>query len=146
MPRMIFVNLAVADVDRAAGFYAAIGFEQDFRFSQPGSAAAMVWSETITVMLVARPFFQTFTPKQLADPRTATEVLLALSQDSRDQVDAITSAAAAAGGRIDVRPTQDMGFMYSRSFEDVDGHIFEPMWMDLNAARAMAAGVQPQAA
>jgi predicted lactoylglutathione lyase len=87
-------------------------------------------------MILARDFFQTFTPRAIADAHAVTEVLLCLSFDSRDGVDAITDAAAQAGGTADVRPVQDMGFMYSRAFADPDGHLFEPMHMDLDAALA----------
>jgi hypothetical protein len=141
---MIFVNLPVADVEASAAFYTALGFTRDPRFSQAGSAAAMVWSDTISVMLLSHDFYKGFLPhKAIADTRATNAVLLCLSRDSREEVDAITDAAAAAGGIADPRPAQDMGFMYGRSFEDLDGHIFEPMYMDVDAA--MAAMSQPAA-
>jgi predicted lactoylglutathione lyase len=96
-------------------------------------------------MLLSHDFFAGFSPKPIADAHQSTEVLLCLSQDSREAVDAITEAAAKAGGKADIRPPQDHGFMYGRSFEDPDGHIFEPMYMDLDAALA-AMGGQTQAA
>jgi uncharacterized protein len=136
MAKMIFVNLPVADVEASAAFYAALGFERDARFSQAGSAAAMVWSDSIWVMLLSHPFFATFTSKPIADAHATCGALLCLSHDSRAEVDAMTEAAAAAGGRADVRPVQDMGFMYSRAFEDLDGHVFEPAHMDVEAAMA----------
>ena len=135
MSKMIFVNLPVADLDRAVAFYQAIGCVKDDRFSNH-QAAMLVWSDTISFMLLSHPFFQGFTPKPIADAHAATGALFCLSRDSRAEVDAITEAAAAAGGRVDVRPAQDIGFMYSRSFEDPDGHVFEPMWMDVEAATA----------
>ncbi len=138
MTKMIFVNLPVADVARSATFYEAIGMEKDARFSNE-QAVAMVWSDTITFMLLDHGFYSTFTSKPIADARTSSEVLLCLSRDSRADVDAITEAAVAAGGTGDPRPAQDMGFMYSRAFEDLDGHIFEPMWMDLAAAQSAMA-------
>jgi uncharacterized protein len=138
MTKMIFVNLPVADVARATAFYEAVGFTRDPRFSNE-VASAMVWSDTISIMLLGHDFFRTFTPKPIADSHAATAHLLCLSRDSREDVDAITEAAAKAGGRIDVRPAQDMPFMYGRSFEDLDGHIFEPMWMDVAAFEAMQA-------
>lgn len=141
MPQMIFVNLPVADVARSTGFYEAIGCTKDERFSQEGVAASMQLSDTIVFMLLSREYFGTFTPRPVADANAATEVLIALSRDSRAEVDAIVEQAAANGGTADVRDAQDMGFMYSRAFADPDGHIFEPMFMDLEAA--MAAFAQP---
>ncbi|MBO9621286.1 MAG: lactoylglutathione lyase [Sphingomonas sp.] len=134
--KMIFVNLPVADVARSTAFYEAIGCTKDERFCQADTASAMVWSDTITFMILSRDFFKSFTPKPIADAHQTTEVLLCLSRDSREEVDAIVEAAAAAGGKADVREKQDMGFMYGRSFEDPDGHIFEPMYMDVEAALA----------
>ncbi|MGK6318061.1 VOC family protein [Sphingomonas sp. DT-204] len=136
MTKMIFVNLPVADVEKSAAFYEALGFVRDMRFSQEGTAASMQWSDTIVVMLLSRDYFGTFTPRPVADAREATGALIALSRGSRKEVDAIVEAAAKAGGKADVRAPQDMGFMYGRSFEDLDGHIFEPMYMDLEAATA----------
>jgi predicted lactoylglutathione lyase len=144
MPKMIFVNLPTADVVKATAFYEALGFTKDQRFSNE-QASAMVWSDTINLMILHRDFFSTFTPKPVADAHAATEVLIALSFDSRDAVDAIVEAAAASGGKADVRAAQDMGFMYSRAFEDPDGHVFEPMFMDMDAAMA-AFACQPETA
>ena len=135
MPKMIFVNLPVANVARSAAFYEALGMTRDARFSNE-QAVAMVWSDTITFMLLDHSFYSTFTSKRIADARETSQVLICLSRDSREEVDAITEAAIAAGGTGDPRPPQDMGFMYSRAFEDLDGHIFEPMWMDVAAALA----------
>ena len=103
----------------------------------------MVWSEAIQVMLLDRAFYATFTDKQLIDARTTSGVLLAISLDSRGDVDSITEEAIASGGR-ETRERQDMGFMYSRAFEDLDGHTWEPMFMDMAAAeQAMS---QPETA
>ncbi|MBM6576164.1 lactoylglutathione lyase [Microvirga sp. SRT01] len=145
MAKMIFVNLPVKDVEASIAFYQAIGATKDERFSQPDKAASMQVSDTIVFMLLSHDFFAGFSPKPIADAHQSTEVLLCLSQDSREAVDAITEAAAKAGGKADIRPPQDHGFMYGRSFEDPDGHIFEPMYMDLDAALA-AMGGQTQAA
>ena len=145
MAKMIFVNLPVKDVEASIAFYQAIGATKDERFSQPGKAASMQFSDTIVFMLLSHDFFAGFSPKPIADAHQSTEVLLCLSQDSREAVDAITEAAAKAGGKADIRPPQDHGFMYGRSFEDPDGHILEPMYMDLDAALA-AMGSQTQAA
>ena len=137
MHKMIFVNLPVKDLAAAIRFYKAIGCEQNMQFSNE-QAAMMVWSETISFMLLTHEYFGTFTTKRIADAQQSCEVLLALSRDSREEVDAITQAAAATGGKADVRPPQDMGFMYSRAFQDPDGHVFEPVWMDMAAAQAAA--------
>jgi predicted lactoylglutathione lyase len=135
MAKMIFVNLPVADVAKATAFYEAIGFTKNAQFSNE-QASMMVWSDTISFMLLARPFYSTFTSKQIADAHAVSETLLCLSCDSREAVDAIVAKATAAGGRADPGPKQDMGFMYGRSFEDLDGHHFESMWMDVAAAIA----------
>lgn len=141
MARMIFVNLPVADVEKSVEFYKALGFEQNMQFSQAGQAASMVWSDTISIMLLSHDFFRGFLPagKSIADSRSATETLICLSFHSREAVDAVTEAAARAGGKADVRDKQDMGFMYGRAFEDLDGHIYEPMFMDMDAASAAMA-------
>jgi predicted lactoylglutathione lyase len=135
MPKMIFVNLPVKDLAAATRFYEAIGCEKNEQFSND-QAAMLVWSDTITFQLLTHDYFATFTPKSIADAQATSEVLICLSRDSREEVDAITEAAAAAGGKADIRERQDMGFMYSRAFEDPDGHVFEPMWMDVEAAFA----------
>ena len=143
MPQMIFVNLPVRDVARSTAFYEAIGCTKDERFSGD-HASAMVLSDTITFMVLAHDFFATFTPKPIANAHATTEVLICISRESRADVDAIVAKAASAGGKADIREKQDMGFMYSRAFEDPDGHIFEPMHMDLDAAlAAMSAQAEP---
>ena len=146
IPRMIFVNLPVVDVEKSAAFYEAVGFTRDARFSQPGSCAAMTWSDTIVFMLLSRSRFADFTSKTIIDARGSVETLLCLSRDSRADVDAIVDAARTAGGKADPCPKQDHGFMYGRSFEDLDGHVFEPMWMDVDAALAAMGGKQPVSA
>lgn len=146
MPKMIFVNLPVADVERSAAFYEAVGFVKDGRFSRPGVAAAMIWSDTISVMLLSHGHFVNFTSKTIIDAHESVETLLCLSLDSRAEVDAIVGAALAAGGKADPGPRQDHGFMYGRSFEDLDGHVFEPMWMDLDAALAAMGARQAEPA
>jgi predicted lactoylglutathione lyase len=133
MPKMVFINLPVKDLAASIRFYKAIGCTQNMQFSDD-NAASMVWSDAITFMLLTREYFSTFTPKKIADAKQTSEVLIALSRDSREEVDAIARAAAAAGGKADVREPQELGFMYSRSFEDPDGHIFEPAWMNMEAA------------
>ena len=132
MPKTIVVNLPVADLERSIAFYEAVGAEQNMQFSD-ATAAMMVFSETIHVMLLTHDKFSQFTPKRIADARETTQMLLALSADSREAVDELTGQALAAGGR-EPRPAEDHGFMYGRSFEDPDGHIWEPFWMDVEAA------------
>ncbi|MGZ8998637.1 MAG: VOC family protein [Allosphingosinicella sp.] len=132
MPRMIFVNLPVADLASARSFYEAIGATNNPQFTDD-TAACMVFSDTIHVMLLTHGKFAQFTPRRIADAHQTSEVLLCISAESRDDVDTMTDAALAAGGR-EPRGLQDYGFMYSRSFGDLDGHIWEPMWMDLAAA------------
>ena len=134
MAKMIFVNLPVADVARSTAFYEAIGFEKNDKFSNE-QASSMVWSDSIYVMLLSHEFYRTFTPKQIADARTTSGALYALSFDSKADVDKITDAAAAAGATEPHGP-EDMGFMYSRAFEDPDGHGWGPFWMDPAAAEA----------
>src|SRR3712207_6575395 len=133
MPKLIFVNLPVSDLARATAFYEAVGARKDPRFSD-GAASCMVFSETIHTMLLTHDKFRQFTPKPIADAAKASEVLLCVSADSREDVDAVTARAGAAGGRVDPCPKQDHGWMYGRSFEDPDGHIWEVMWMDVAAA------------
>jgi predicted lactoylglutathione lyase len=137
MSKLIFVNLPVADLPAAKAFYEAIGAVNNPQFTD-ATAACMVLSETIHVMLLTHDKFSQFTDKKIADAHTASQMLLCVSEDSRAGVDGVTERALAAGGR-EPRPAQDYGFMYSRSFEDLDGHIWEPMWMDMEAAtEAMA--------
>ncbi len=131
---MIFVNLPVADLARATAFYEALGATVNPEFTGEVSAC-MVFSETIHVMLLNHARFKDFTPKAISDAKATTEVLLALFADSRAAVDAAAEAASKAGGKVDVVPAQDHGFMYSRSIEDPDGHIWEMGWMDMDAFR-----------
>lgn len=139
MTKTIFVNLPVKDLAAATRFYEAIGCEKNEQFSDH-QASSMVWSDTITFQLLANDYFATYTPKKIADAHATSEVLLALSRDSREEVDAIAKAAAAAGGKADIRERQDMGWLYNRAFEDPDGHVFEAVWMDMSAASAEMEG------
>ena len=139
MPKMIFVNPPVSDLGRATAFYQAIGAARNDQFSDH-TAACMVFSDTIHVMLLTHDKFRQFTPKKIADARTSSEVLICISADSRNAVDDVVSRATQMGGTADPGPKQDFGFMYGRSFEDPDGHIWEVMWMDVEAAaRAQSA-------
>ena len=130
--KMIFITLPVADVAKSTAFYEAIGFEKNEKFSGEQSSSLM-WSDAIVLMVADKAMYTNFTPKQIADPRTASLNLIALSFESRAAVDAICEAALAAGGS-EAHGPEDMGFMYSRAFEDLDGHGFGPFWMDPDAA------------
>ena len=135
MPQMIFVNLPVTDLPRSMKFYEAVGFTNNPMFTNE-QAAAMAWSDEIVVMLLTHDFWKTFTDKAIPDARETAQVLLCLGQDSKEAVEAIVGKAIGAGGKADPTPKQDMGFMYGRSFEDPDGHIWEVMWMDPTAIPA----------
>ncbi|HEX8533472.1 MAG TPA: VOC family protein [Allosphingosinicella sp.] len=141
MSKLIFVNLPAADLQRSVAFYEAIGGVKNPQFSDD-TAACIVLSETIHVMLLTHDKFRQFTPKRIADAHETSEVLICISAESREAVDEITENALAAGGR-EPREPQDYGFMYGRSFEDLDGHIWEPMFMDLAAASQAMAQPQP---
>lgn len=138
MSKLIFINLPVRDLEAATRFYERIGAEKNAQFSDE-TAACMVLSDVIHVMLLTHDKFSGFTPKAIADSRRTTEVLLSLSADSRAAVDDLVAQAAAGGGQPDPGPKQDHGFMYGRSFEDPDGHIWEVFWMDMEAAMAATA-------
>lgn len=135
MTQMIFVNLPVTDVARSKAFYEAVGFTNNKQFSDE-TGACMVLSESICVMLLSHPKWAQFTKKTIPDARKVAQVLLCISRDNRDAVDAIVAAASRAGGTPDPTPQQDFGFMYGRSFEDPDGHIWETMWMDAAAMKS----------
>lgn len=137
MPKMIFVNLPVADLAKSKAFYEAIGFVNEPRFTDD-TAAAMQWSDTIVVMILTHPKWQSFTDRPIAAPGSS-EVALCINLDSRDEVNAMHDTAAANGGTADVNTAQDHGFMFSRSFTDPDGHVWEPMWMDPAVASGEAA-------
>ena len=144
MSQLIFINLPVADLDRSIAFYEGIGGRKEPKFSNE-SAAMMVFSETISVMLLTKPFYSTFTSKPSADAHSTSQVLLCLSRDSRGAVDDMVAKAAASGGNADVGPKQEMGeLMYGRSFEDPDGHHWEVMWMDAGAAEQGASAFEAE--
>lgn len=146
MARMIFVNLPVADLERSKAFYEALGFRNEPKFTNE-AAAMMQLSDTIAVMLLTKPFYSSFTSKPIIDAHAGSEVLLCISCDSPAEVDRIVDAAAANGGKIDVNPKQESGeMMYGRDFEDPDGHIWEPMWMDPKFAERGAHPVDEEVA
>jgi uncharacterized protein len=128
MTKMIFVNLPVSKLKASIAFYAALGFVNNPNFSDD-TAACMVWSETINVMLLTHEKWRTFTNRPIP-PKTSSEVMLAISCENRSGVDAMNDVATAHGGTADINPKQDLGFMYNRSLADPDGHVWEAMWMD----------------
>ena len=134
MPQMIFVNLPVKDLAKSMDFFKALGFSFNPQFTDE-TAACMVISDTIFAMLLTHEKFAGFSPRPIADTEKTTEVLLALSRDDREAVDAIVKAALAAGGSTFNEP-QDHGFMYGRAFRDLDGHVWEAFWMDPAAVQA----------
>ena len=129
MATNIFVNLAVKNLHKTKEFFSNLGYTFNQQFSDE-KAACMVISETIYAMLISEAYFKTFIPnKEISDTSKSKEVLLALSADSRQQVDELADKAIAAGGK-NFRDPDDHGFMYSRSFEDLDGHVWEVFWMN----------------
>lgn len=132
MPRMIFLTLPVADMPRARAFYEGLGFSINPKFSNENSTCVVV-SDTIYFMLATHDQFRNFSAKPLVLPTTGATSLVALSCESRAEVDALTAAAIAHGGKA-LHDPEDMGFMYSTAFEDPDGNGFGPFWMDPAAA------------
>jgi predicted lactoylglutathione lyase len=130
---MIFVNLPVRDLDQSKAFFGALGFAFNPQFTDE-KAACMIISDQAFVMLLTQPFFQGFTKKQVCDTSTHTETMLALSCESKAEVDQIVRKAIDAGGTHALDPT-DHGFMYSWSFYDLDGHHWEVVWMDPSAVQ-----------
>jgi hypothetical protein len=142
MTRPIFLNLPVADLPAAKAFYEAIGATANPTFTDD-TAACMVLSDVIQIMLLTHDKFAQFTPKRIADAHETSEVLLCISLESREAVDEITEKALAAGAR-EPNERDEYGFMYGRSFEDPDGHMWGPMWMDAEAATAAMARPKPE--
>lgn len=128
MPRRLFVNLAVADLPRTMGFFQALGFGFNQRFTN-AQGAMMEINDGAKVMFLTKPFFQTFTPKAIADSALAAEAIVSISVDGAQAVRDLCERAFALGGRNYKEP-EDHGFMYGWGFEDLDGHVFEVFWMD----------------
>ncbi|MEV8551021.1 VOC family protein [Streptomyces glaucescens] len=126
--QMIFVNLPVADLDASKKFFTELGYSINPQFSDE-TAASVVISDTIIAMLLTKEKYAQFTKKEIADATRTSEVLIALSAPSREKVDELVDKALAAGGTT-AGETQDLGFMYGRSFDDLDGHTWEVVWMD----------------
>ena len=129
MPKMLFVNLPVTDLGRSTSFYEAIGGTKNPKFSDD-TASCIVFSETIYVMLLTHEKYRNFESRPIADAHKTSQMLLAVSEDSRDAVDNLVNKVEAAGGKEDPNSAQDHGFMFSRSFADPDGHTWEVFWMD----------------
>jgi uncharacterized protein len=136
MTRQIYVNLPVKNLERAKAFFGSLGFGFNPQFTNE-SGACMVIADNIYAMLLTESFFQTFTKKPVADASRSTEVLVCLSCESRAEVDELVRKALYAGGKAPNAP-QDHGFMYGHGFEDMDGHVWELVYMDPNAAAPQA--------
>ncbi|MEY4911874.1 MAG: hypothetical protein RL761_1537 [Pseudomonadota bacterium] len=134
MAKQIFINLPIGNLKASMAFYTALGFKNNPQFSNE-DGACMVWSDTIYVMIHTPKSWRRFTDRPIP-PSTSCEVMLSLSLDSTQEVDALTASAQANGGTADINPKQDLGFMYSRSFIDPDGHVWESFWMDPKAIPA----------
>ncbi|SMC89493.1 VOC family protein [Pedobacter africanus] len=132
MATQIFVNLSVKNLEKSKAFFNKLGYTFNPQFSDE-KAACMVISDTIYVMLLTVPFFQTFTKKEIIDAHKSIECTVCLSADSKDAVDEMVNKAQAAGATIP-NPASNYGFMYQHSFEDLDGHHWEFVWMDPNGA------------
>jgi uncharacterized protein len=128
MNKQIFVNLAVKDLDKSKAFFEALGYTFNPQFTNESGACMVIADGSIYAMLLTEPFFKTFVDKPIVQAKEATEVLVCLSCESREEVDALVAKAVAAGGRAP-RPPQDHGFMYGHGFEDLDGHVWELAWM-----------------
>lgn len=126
--RMIFINLPVSDLNTAMAFYQALGFDNNPQYTD-NTAACMVWSDSIHVMLLTHDKWRSFTSKPITEPH-CSEVMLALACNSKIEVDTMLSRVTNKGGTTDVMPPRDLGFMYSRSLSDTDGHIWELFWMN----------------
>lgn len=132
MTQMIFINLPVTDLKKSMAFYEAVGASNNPQFTDE-TAACMVFSESIHVMLLTHEKWRSFTSKAIPDAHQSAQVMLCLSSDTKENVSELVEKAVASGGKPDPLPTQDFGFMFGRSFEDPDGHIWETMWMDMAA-------------
>jgi len=130
MPSSIFVNIPVRDLEASKAYYKAQGFDHNPQFTDD-TAACIVIDETIYFMVLTHEKFREFSPNPIPDPKAETQALYGLSRDSRAAVDAIAEAGIRAGGR-EVRDPQDYGFMYSRAVADIDGHVWEYIFMDMS--------------
>jgi hypothetical protein len=134
MNKMIFLNLPVRDLPKSKIFFEALGYTFNPQFTDD-TAACLVISDTIFAMLLTHEKFQGFAPNGISDTAAGNEVLICLSCESRDEVDTLVRKAVAAGGSTCAKP-QDHGFMYAHGFQDLDGHVWEIMWMDPAAVQS----------
>jgi predicted lactoylglutathione lyase len=132
MTKMIFLNLPVRDLQVATKFYLAIGGTLNPQFSND-QASSIMFSDSIGVMLLTHQHYSQFTARQIGDPKRDSQMLIALTADSKDEVDAVIEKGVAAGGRADPNPVQDLGFMFNRHIEDPDGNVWELLWMNPSA-------------
>jgi uncharacterized protein len=137
MSRKIFVNLPIKNMEKSQAFFKSLGFSFNPQFTNEQGACMVISEDHNYVMLLVEPFFQTFINKSIADTAKTTEVLICLSCESREEVDDMVKKAVAAGGKTP-KAAFDHGFMYGHGFEDLDGHLWEVMWMDPNAAPPQA--------
>ena len=128
MARQIFVNLPVRDLERSKAFFSRLGFGFNPQFTDEKAACLVIEENSIYAMLLSEPFFKTFIDKAICDAKKSTEVLIALSCSSKEEVDDLVAKASANGGRP-AREAKDHGFMYEHAFEDPDGHIWELVYM-----------------
>ena len=133
MGTKIFVNLPVKNLDHSVEFFTKLGFKFNAQFTDQ-TATCMIVAEDIFVMLLTEAKFRTFTPKEVCDAKKSTEVLVCLSCESRPKVDELVRKAVAAGGTTYNEP-QDHGFMYGHGFQDLDGHIWELVYMEPSAVK-----------
>ena len=141
MSRMIFVNLPVKDLERSVEFWKGLGFEFNPQFTDD-KAACLVVSDLACVMLLSESYFAGFTPKEVADSTNQTEAIMAVSTESREEVDRLADTALATGASRSNEPQSD-AFMYSRSFQDPDGHLWEVLYMDPAALEQQPVPQQP---
>lgn len=132
MTKMIFVNLPVRDLQAATKFYLAIGGTLNPQFSND-QASSIMFSDSIGVMLLTHEHYRQFTTRQIGDPKRDSQMLVALTAESKDEVNAVIEKGVAAGGRADPNPAQDLGFMFNRHIEDPDGNVWEFLWMNPSA-------------
>jgi predicted lactoylglutathione lyase len=132
MTKMIFLNLPVRDLQAATNFYLAIGGTLNPQFSSD-QASSIMFSDSIGVMLLTHKHYSQFTAREIGDPKRDSQMLIALTTDSKDEVNAVIEKGVAAGGRADPNPVQDLGFMFNRHIEDPDGNVWELLWMNPSA-------------
>ncbi|CAA9286074.1 MAG: Glyoxalase family protein [uncultured Chloroflexi bacterium] len=135
-PRKLFLNLPISNLKRSVDFFTALGFSFDPRFTSE-NATCMILNDEAFVMLLEEDFFKSFHKKDIADPNRQMEAIMAISADSRADVDDLVDKALAAGATSS-KPADDHGFMYQRTFQDLDGHHWEVVWMEMAAFEQLA--------